>query len=202
VNGFRQNKSEAFPAKIYLGCGYLRLPNRGGKAHRWQTKFYLGNANTAIDFYHQYEQDILKIKELNLHAFRFSISWSRIFPLGVGEPNPKGLMKMLKKFSRYKGIKEIYVSESGVCFDDELINGQVNDKKRTRYFQKTFKMCSKAIKRGINLKGYFIWTLVDNFEWAEGYRPRFGIIYNNFITQKRTIKKSGLWLKDFLKRRD
>jgi beta-glucosidase len=113
---------------------------------------------------------------------------------------PKGLMKMLEKFSQYKGVKEIYISESGVCFDEELIDGKVNDKNRIQYFKKTFKICRKAIKRGINLKGYFIWTLVDNFEWADGFKPRFGIVFNNFNTQKRTIKKSGQWIKEFLKK--
>lgn len=113
---------------------------------------------------------------------------------------PKGMLKMLEKFSQYYGVKEIYISESGVCFDEELIDGKVNDKNRIQYFRKTFKICRKAIRRGINLKGYFIWTLVDNFEWADGFKPRFGIVFNNFNTQKRSIKKSGLWIKEFLKK--
>lgn len=112
---------------------------------------------------------------------------------------PKGMAKMLKKFSQYENVKDIYISESGVCFDEDLENSIVNDDNRIKYFKKTFKICSKAIKNGINLKGYFIWTLVDNFEWADGFRPKFGIIYNDFETQKRTIKKSGYWLKSFLK---
>jgi beta-glucosidase len=110
---------------------------------------------------------------------------------------PKGLYKMLKKFSKYEGVKQIYITESGVCFDDELSEGQVIDNERIKYFKKTFKIAAKAIKTGINLKGYFIWTLVDNFEWADGFRPRFGIIYNDFETQIRTIKQSGRWLRDF-----
>ncbi len=114
---------------------------------------------------------------------------------------PKGLIKMLEKFSEYENVKDIYISESGVCFDEELVDGKLNDKNRIRYFKKTFKYCSKAIQNGINLKGYFIWTLVDNFEWADGYKPRFGIIHNNFETQQRTIKKSGNWLRSFLKKR-
>ena len=69
-----------------------------------------------------------------------------------------------------------------------------------KYLKKTFTICLKAIKRGIKLKGYFVWTLVDNFEWADGFKPRFGIIYNDFETQKRTIKKSGYWLQSFLKK--
>ncbi|WP_434035843.1 glycoside hydrolase family 1 protein [Formosa sp. 4Alg 33] len=114
---------------------------------------------------------------------------------------PKGLYKVLEKFNAYPGIKNIYITESGVCFEDELIEGKVNDKNRINYFKKTFKYTLKAIENNIPVKGYFIWTLVDNFEWAEGTKPRFGIIYTDFKTQKRTVKKSGLWLKRFLSKR-
>jgi beta-glucosidase len=112
---------------------------------------------------------------------------------------PKGLGFMLKKFSKYKGVKQLYITESGVCFNDELVDSKVKDRERIKYLKKTFKICSKAIHKGIKLKGYFIWTLVDNFEWADGFKPRFGIVYNDFKTQKRTIKKSGYWLQSFLK---
>lgn len=112
---------------------------------------------------------------------------------------PKGLYKMLKKFSAYPKVKEILISESGVCFDDPIENGQVNDKNRIKYFKKTFAYTLKAIEKGMNVKGYFIWTLVDNFEWAEGTKTRFGIIHTDFATQKRTLKKSALWLRSFLK---
>ncbi|WP_038528518.1 glycoside hydrolase family 1 protein [Formosa agariphila] len=115
---------------------------------------------------------------------------------------PKGLYKMLEKFNAYPQIKSIYITESGVCFEDELIDGKVNDKNRINYFKKTFKYTLKAIENNMPIKGYFIWTLVDNFEWAEGIKPRFGIIHNDFSTQKRTIKKSGLWLKRFLSKRN
>jgi beta-glucosidase len=113
---------------------------------------------------------------------------------------PKGLMKMLEKYSAYENVKQIYITESGQCFDEEILNGEIDDQNRIKYFQKTFKICKKAIKKGIKLKGYFIWTLVDNFEWADGIKPRFGIIYNDFISQKRTLKKSAYWLQSFLKK--
>jgi beta-glucosidase len=113
---------------------------------------------------------------------------------------PKGLMKMLEKYSAYENVKQIYITESGQCFDEEIINGEIDDQNRIKYFKKTFKICKKAIKKGIKLKGYFIWTLVDNFEWADGIKPRFGIIYNDFISQKRTLKKSAYWLQSFLKK--
>jgi beta-glucosidase len=105
---------------------------------------------------------------------------------------------MLEKFNSYSNIKDIYITESGVCFDDVLENGKVKDKKRIDYFKKTFHYTLKALEKNIKVKGYFIWTLVDNFEWAEGIKPRFGLYYTDFVTQKRTIKKSGLWIREFL----
>ncbi|MCA0366243.1 MAG: beta-glucosidase [Bacteroidetes bacterium] len=120
-------------------------------------------------------------------------------PLGM-EIYPKGLMKMLKQFNKYKNVKDIYVTELGVCFDEKLIGGKLEDDNRVKYYKKTFKICRRAIIKGIRLRGVFLWTLVDNFEWADGIKPRFGIVYNNFRTQKRTIKKSGYWIQEFLKK--
>jgi len=75
-----------------------------------------------------------------------------------------------------------------VCLDDELIDGKVKDPKRIKYMKKTFSKILKAIRKGKNVKGVFLWTLVDNFEWEEGYKPRFGLIYNDFKTQKKRLK--------------
>nr|WP_235817827.1 family 1 glycosylhydrolase [Formosa haliotis] len=114
---------------------------------------------------------------------------------------PKGLYKVLQQFNQYQQIKAIYITESGICFEDELEDGKILDKNRISYFKKTFKYTLKAIENNIPVQGYFFWTLVDNFEWAEGIKPRFGLFYTNFKSQERIIKKSGLWLKSFLKKR-
>lgn len=113
---------------------------------------------------------------------------------------PKGLYKMCKKFNKYKKVKAIYISESGICLDDAVKNGKIEDDQRIKYFKKTFKHVLKAINKGVKVKGYFFWTLVDNFEWADGYKPRFGFIHNNFNNQKRTLKKSAYWIQKFLKK--
>jgi beta-glucosidase len=90
------------------------------------------------------------------------------------------------------------ITENGAAFPDFLINGAVNDLQRTKYIQDNLKQVLRAKKEGYNIEGYFTWTLTDNFEWAEGYHPRFGLIHVDFDTQKRTIKQSGLWYADFL----
>lgn len=114
---------------------------------------------------------------------------------------PKGLLKMLEKFSAYENVKDIYITESGVCFDDKLKDEKIKDKNRIKYLKKTFYYTLMALEKNSKVKGYFAWTLVDNFEWAEGISARFGLYYTDFVTQKRFIKKSGLWLQKFLSKR-
>ncbi len=111
---------------------------------------------------------------------------------------PKGLYKLLKFYNQYHDIKKIIITESGVCFPDHVVNGSINDSQRMKYHKSMIKQVLKARKIHIPVEGYLIWTLVDNFEWKEGYEPRFGLVYNNFNTQERIIKTSGLWFQKFL----
>ncbi|WP_152286399.1 GH1 family beta-glucosidase [Flavicella marina] len=112
----------------------------------------------------------------------------------------KGLYKILKKFNKYKKLPALLITEVGVCLNDELIDGEVQDVKRIKYLKKSLLQIRKALKKGIDVQGVFFWTLVDNFEWAEGYKPRFGLLHNDLQTQKRTLKKSAYWLQSFLKK--
>lgn len=116
------------------------------------------------------------------------------------EINASSFGNVLKKFWKYGGIKEIIVSENGAAFNDILKNGIVNDEDRIDYFQQYLQALLKAKRSGINIKGYFAWTLTDNFEWAEGYKARFGLVHVDFKTQLRTIKNSGYWFREFLKK--
>jgi beta-glucosidase len=81
-----------------------------------------------------------------------------------------------------------------------LIDGRVADPERQRYLEQHLEVCREVIDEGLPLKGYFVWTLMDNFEWAWGFSRRFGIVYVDYATQARTIKNSGLWLQQFLSR--
>lgn len=114
------------------------------------------------------------------------------------EVYPPAMYEILKKFDAYPQIKKILITENGAAFPDEVIAGSVSDNRRTSYIKQNIAQLLKAKKEGCKVEGYFVWTLTDNFEWAEGYHPRFGLIYVDFNTQKRTIKDSGLWFKDFL----
>lgn len=115
------------------------------------------------------------------------------------EVYPPSIYHIIKKFDRYPQIKAIYLTENGAAFPDTVVNNEVDDPKRIQYLQDYLKQVLKAKNEGAKVKGYFIWTLTDNFEWAEGYHPRFGIIYVDFDTQQRIIKGSGKWYAQFLK---
>jgi len=114
------------------------------------------------------------------------------------EVYPPAMYHILKKFNEYDGIKKIIITENGAAFPDTVQNGKIHDIKRTHFIQDNLEQILKAKQEGLNVEGYFVWSLTDNFEWAEGYNARFGLIHVDFETQKRTIKNSGLWFKDFL----
>jgi beta-glucosidase len=117
------------------------------------------------------------------------------------EVYPNGIIQILEKFSRYKNVKKIYITEGGICFDD-IINpdGTISDIQRTNYFKVTLEQVLNAKNKGIPVEGYFVWSLTDNFEWNYGYSPRFGLVYIDYPTQKRILKNSGKWFSDFLGR--
>jgi beta-glucosidase len=93
------------------------------------------------------------------------------------------------------------ITENGAAFPDVVVDRQVNDVDRKGYIQSHLEQVLKAKKEGVKVEGYFVWSLTDNFEWAEGYHPRFGLIHVDYATQERIIKQSGLWYRDFLDQR-
>lgn len=115
------------------------------------------------------------------------------------EVYPEGIYHLLKKFAAYPQIKKILVTENGASFPDVLSNGAVKDSSRTAYLKDYLGQVLRAQREGVNVQGYFVWTFMDNFEWAEGYEPRFGLVHIDFESQKRTVKESGEWYRDFLK---
>jgi beta-glucosidase len=116
------------------------------------------------------------------------------------EVYPPGIYDIIKQFAAYPKIKNIVITENGAAFPDTLENGAVHDPQRTKFIQDYLKQILRAKREGMNVTGYFVWSFMDNFEWADGYRPRFGIVYNDYATQTRTIKDSGKWFAEFLKK--
>jgi beta-glucosidase len=116
---------------------------------------------------------------------------------GVGrEIYPEGLHEILTRIDRDYGRPDIYITESGAAFPDTTIkDGVVEDLDRLDYLRRHFVQAHRAIADGVKLKGYMVWTLMDNFEWAQGRSWKFGVARTDFDTQVRTPKRSGLWLK-------
>jgi beta-glucosidase len=106
---------------------------------------------------------------------------------------PEGIYRILKQFSNYKSIKNIVITENGVCVKDDLMNGQVHDPLRIEFFRSYLNQVLKAKQEGVPVSGYLVWSLTDNFEWTEGYKPRFGLVYVDYKSQMRYIKDSGKW---------
>jgi beta-glucosidase len=99
------------------------------------------------------------------------------------------------------GDLDLYVTENGACFDDPVAaDGIVHDEDRVAYLREHLAAARHAIEAGVKLRGYFVWSLLDNFEWAEGYSRRFGIVHVDYATLKRTPKWSYAFLARIMRR--
>lgn len=108
------------------------------------------------------------------------------------EVRADGLEQVLMRLTSDYGGRQIYVTENGSAWVDTVgPDGQVHDPERARYLDEHLAACGRALRRGVPLAGYFAWSLLDNFEWANGYDARFGLVYVDYATQKRTAKDSG-----------
>lgn len=114
------------------------------------------------------------------------------------EVNPNSFYNIIQQFAAYSKVKKIIISENGAFYKDKIINGVINDTNRIQYFQQYLRALLKAKDSGVNIAGYFAWTLMDNFEWSEGYHAKFGLVHVDFKTQLRTVKQSGHWFRQFL----
>ena len=115
------------------------------------------------------------------------------------EVAPDGLTALLGRIARDYAPKEMYVTENGSCYDDGVSSdGSIDDSKRRDYLVRHLEAVRQSRAEGSPVKGYFAWSLLDNFEWSEGYLRRFGIAYVDFATQQRTLKASGQWYRGFL----
>ena len=109
---------------------------------------------------------------------------------------PQGLYdQMMRVKNDYPNYKKIYVTENGLGYKDEFVDGTVKDDARIDYVKKHLEIISDAITAGVNVKGYFIWSLMDVFSWSNGYEKRYGLFYVDFETQERYPKKSAYWYK-------
>ena len=110
------------------------------------------------------------------------------------EIHAPALRRMLVRVTRDYAPPPIYITENGAAFPDEVSpDGSVHDPRRIAYLRDHFAQARLAMDDGVDLRGYFVWSLLDNFEWSNGYSKRFGLIHVDYATQQRSIKDSGRW---------
>jgi len=116
------------------------------------------------------------------------------------EVYPEGLTDLLVRLHEDYPVPPMYVKENGAAFKDVMVNGQVHDEQRRSYIANHIAAVGNALRRGVRMEGYMVWSLLDNFEWASGYEKRFGIVHVDYESQRRTLKDSAMWYRDFLQR--
>ncbi len=112
---------------------------------------------------------------------------------------PQGLTDLLLRLTRDYGPLPLMITENGAAYPDVPEQGQVRDQERIRYLQEHIEAVASAMKQGADVRGYYVWSLMDNFEWAFGYSKRFGLMYVNYQTQERIPKQSAQWYREFLR---
>ncbi|MFA1541532.1 GH1 family beta-glucosidase [Actinomadura monticuli] len=119
---------------------------------------------------------------------------------GMGWPIvPDAFLALLQTLDTRYDLPPLYITENGCSFPDEIgPDGVVDDSSRIEFLNAHIKVVRQAVDAGIDIRGYFTWSLLDNFEWAEGYHPRFGLVHVDYETQKRTPKKSYAWYRDLI----
>ena len=188
-----------------LGLGYpvAELP-----ALRWLLDRY---QKPGDDQRMKFDFDFWGIQNYTREVVRFSpwlpLQWATLVPAkrrGVPhtdmgwEVYPESLYEMLKQFAAYAKAPQLMVTESGAAFPDQVHGTRVADPARRAYLQAAVGQVLRAQRAGVDVGGYFAWSLTDNFEWAEGYAPRFGLIHVDYESQARIVKDSGRWYRSFL----
>jgi beta-glucosidase len=115
------------------------------------------------------------------------------------EVYPEGLDDILGRLHFDYHFPAYYITENGIAISDQVDeNGQVHDPGRISFIERHIAQVARALQAGLPVKGYFAWSQMDNFEWAEGFAKRFGLVYIDYGTLKRTLKDSALWYRDWI----
>ncbi|MEK5059306.1 GH1 family beta-glucosidase [Paenibacillus shunpengii] len=142
----------------------------------------------SVDRYNP-DAGVLGFEQIDMGLVQTDIGW----PV-----ESRGLYEALHHLQKYGNI-DIYITENGACINDEVENGQVKDFRRISYLQQHIAQIHRAITDGIQVKGYMAWSMMDNFEWAEGYRMRFGLVHVDYRSLVRTPKESFYWYQNVIR---
>lgn len=199
------------------GVNYI-LDINGGKLELLEKDFeYLRKAKDSNDFLgiNYYMSDWMKKYEGDnkIHHNSSGEKGSSKYQLkGIGEREfdvdvprtdwdwmiyPQGLYdQIIRVHEEYPNYKKIYITENGLGYKDEFIDNTVYDDERIDYIKQHLEVIADAIDKGVDIKGYFLWSLMDVFSWSNGYEKRYGLFYVDFETQERFPKKSAYWYKE------
>lgn len=136
------------------------------------------------------DEELFDLEKVDIGYEKTDLNWN-IYP--------EGFFKALGKVKDQYGSIPIYITENGACYNNGVENGCVKDQGRIDYIKQHLTSLKRSMDSGVNIKGYLSWSLLDNFEWAEGYDKRFGLIHVNFNTLERTKKDSYYWYKQTIK---
>ncbi len=114
---------------------------------------------------------------------------------------PEGFSELLTMVRDQYGNPPVFIIENGVAYFDEVKNGVVEDQPRISYLKNHIETVLNERKKGSDVRGFFAWSLLDNFEWAKGYSTRFGLVHVDFDSGERTVKQSGHWLGEQIRNR-
>lgn len=216
---YRDNEEDIYAAKIadgYLNRWFLD-PLIYGKYPQDMVEFYKSKGVVVPEFDPEHlrlmslEMDFVGLNYYNdfwvkSNKKRWPLEFEIQNPPGIpvndrGWPiTERGFKSMLLRMKNEYGIKKIYITENGTsCPDLVTKEGRIEDWDRKDYIQRHLLMMHEAMVEGAPVKGYFHWSLYDNFEWAFGYTSRFGIVYIDFKSQERIVKQSGYWYSDVMK---
>jgi beta-glucosidase len=111
---------------------------------------------------------------------------------------PQGLPELLLKLNKDYDLPPVYITENGMANRDVVVDGRVHDAQRIDFVTRHLAGLREAMQQGVKVDGYFLWSLLDNFEWNSGYAKRFGIVHVDYDTQQRTLKDSALWYRNLI----
>lgn len=152
---------------------------------------FLGvNYYTCARVTHDPSDPVTEVRRVEKRAPTTATGW---------EIYPDGLYEVLMRLHKDYGNPTLYVTENGAYFEDNVTKkGSIQDDDRIVFIRDHLISVYRAIKDGATVKGYFVWSFIDNFEWWDGYSPRFGLVHTDYQTQKRTPKKSYYWYKQVI----
>jgi beta-glucosidase len=154
----------------------------------------------GVNYYTRVPTEFVQDSRLNYHDVQGNLKKS-VTAMGW-EICPEALYDLILRLRREYTQVPIYITENGAAFDDVLSKGKrVHDTERIDYVKGHLRKIAEANEQGADIRGYYLWSLLDNFEWACGYSKRFGIVHVDFGTQERSLKDSALWYRDAIRSR-